>query len=262
MDIKTYFTDVYYQFYNKVDEVDYFISLAIDNSEAYQQAPLPKDHKFFKIAQYTFSAFLSALESCWEIVKVTHDLYCSLHNSASSSITEKYLEDGNKFNQFFDITDSTAFTWYFFLKNARNASCHDGSLILKGSNSNNFCFSTDIHRYKKDVKSKEYLFLKYPSPTEDVITSILQMAVCLIPLFEKKLIKPDLTTEDHKKAVTYNLNSLKDPIFQTVLNSFDGFIKEEFSQAMTKSKAIIYEQKKSCDPIIENWKSKLHKFNS
>jgi len=84
MELKNYAEMVYFQFYRKVEELDYFISEAVDNALKYKNAPAPKDNFHFDKMQFTFSASINALVSIWEIAKLSKSLANALSGVSES----------------------------------------------------------------------------------------------------------------------------------------------------------------------------------
>lgn len=150
MDLKNYAEMVYFQFYRKVEELDFFLKEAVSNALSYKNAPVPKDNFYFDKMQFTFSAYINALVSTWEIAKLSKSLANVLegHPERKGLVAEIHLENKLElFTEYFDC-EPTTYYWFRFMKEARNANGHDGSLALNGGNVQEFLFQTDLHRYK------------------------------------------------------------------------------------------------------------------
>ena len=248
----TYYHSVYNQFYNKINEVDYFLNLAVDNYKIYKASPKPRDIKQFHKIQYIFSAFLSASESCWEIVKVTQDLTEMKDSSKKYKVSETQLENEQFFNKYFNTNDINLYNLYQFLKKARNACCHDGTISFNGGEDDKLNFMTDIIRYEK--KNGSYNFVSYSSPDEDVITIMINIALYLIPLFETKLISPpDLTENELLQQATAMITSIKDTSFKHILESFGQKQIIETTKNALKDFGSKIDRKSEAENIYTNW---------
>lgn len=212
MDLTHYAEMVYFQFYRKVAEIDFFIEEAIDNARKYRIAPAPKENFYFDKMQFTFSAFINANVSCWEICKLSISLRNQLESRpAREGLASEYkLEnDSNHFLDYFSESSEQAYDWFKFSKSARNANSHDGSLSLNGGNFQQFLFQTDLHRYKFDMRSKKFIYEHSKSPGTDAISTMLDVAIQLIPLYESKLQKPTITLDQHYEAAKFKIASVK-----------------------------------------------------
>lgn len=211
MEIVHYAENVYYQFYRKSEEVDYFLTLAMENNDAYSKAPSPKDNKFFDVMQFSFSAFLNAISSCWEISKLSIQLHCSLNSidpNAMLPYENKLLDDQDAFEVYFSPGSENSHFWFRFMKAARNASAHDGTYSAFGGNTELFVFPSKIYRYDYDRRKNLFKMAESDVPGISVTASMLAIAYKLLPLFEKKLIKPELTGEDKIKKAKHDLSSI------------------------------------------------------
>lgn len=211
MNIIDYAESVYFQFYRKIDEMDFFISEAVDNWSKYASAPLPKDNTYFNKMQFVFSAFLSALVSSWEISKLSIQLRNSISgvNIRDDLKSENNLEsDLDLFLEYFDIEHDQAFELFKFMKSARNACAHDGSLSLNGGNDRHFLFQTDLHRFKLN-NNKVFIYEFHNSPKNNAMNVMLDLALHLVPLFESKLSRPVISHEMQFEIAEFKLKSLK-----------------------------------------------------
>lgn len=231
MHIIHYAESVYFQFYRKIDEVNFFISEAVDNWRNYTSAPLPKDNAYFNKMQFVFSAFLSALVSSWEISKLSIQLRNAISgvNIRDDLKSESNLEsDVDLFLKYFDVKDEKIFELFKFMKSARNASAHDGSLSLNGGNDRHFLFQTDLHRFKLS-NNKVFIYEHHNSPKNDAMNVMLDLALHLVPVFESKLSRPVISREMQFDIAEFTLKSIKSlpPEFLP--------IKQELIEAMVES---------------------------
>lgn len=210
MDLKNYAEMVYFQFYRKVDELDYFIREAIDNALNYKDALIPKDNLYFDKMQFTFSAYINALVSTWEVAKLSKSLANDLSGRPEREglLSERKLESSQQtFAEYFDC-DPAVHTWFRFMKDARNANAHDGSLALNGGNVSEFLFQTDLHRYKWDRDSRRFAYEVSESPKGNAVRVMLKAAIALVPIFENKLERPELSIEDHYASAKFKFESI------------------------------------------------------
>jgi len=263
LNITTYFENVFHQFYAKADEVDFFIMKAYTNYDEYKNTPIPKSGKHLLAMQCYFSAFLTALETCWEISKVSIDLSLIVSNDEKDSIysqnkkpSEGKLEnDKEYFKQYFE-TDDTHYYWFSFLKEARNASAHDGSLSLNGGNTEKFLFLTDIYRFR-NLNGKKYEFVTAKSPSEDALTAMLMMAIYLIPLFESKLIRPIIGDEDQRQIALFRLQSIKEQGFQDMFK----IMQDQITNALVEVQKEASLKQNNASSLIIKWNEALKKYS-
>lgn len=211
MELYDYADTVYFQFYRKVEEVDYFIREAVSNAIMYVSAPSPKDNALCNKMQFTFSAYVNALVSCWEISKLSIQLNNQLAGQPlrEGLVGESKLESTRvHFATFFGSDDNETYECFRFIKTARNANSHDGSLALNSGNEFLFSFGTDLHRYSL---SRADVFVQdtFGSPSGDAISCMVNAAMRLAPLFEGKLCRPVITAEQHYKTAEFKFASLK-----------------------------------------------------
>ena len=248
----SYFSSVYNQFYNKIYEVDYFLNLLVDNYKIYRTSISPRDIKQFHIIQYIFSAFLSATETCWEIAKVTQDLAEMKDSSQNHKVSETKLENEEYFKNYFATNDTNLYNLFQFLKKARNASCHDGTISFNGGENDKLYFYTDIIRYEK--RNGSYIFVSYPSPKEDVITIMFNMALKLIPLFEAKLIAPPkLTDNELLQQATSMITSIQATSFKNILNSIGQNQIIQATKKALKDINLLDNHKLEAEKLYLNW---------
>lgn len=186
-------------FYEKLEEVDFFLNELVNEYVLYKSTSIPRDIKHLNKSRFLFSALLNALFSQWEIVKLSIQLenYSNAKNVDSGLQSEYDLETKIEiFNTFFNSENKTNFEWFNFFKNSRNASTHDGTIALNGGSGDEFRFSSDIFRYKFNKKTKAFVLVNSNSPSSCAITAVISMCVILIPLFEKKLSKINLTNNN------------------------------------------------------------------
>lgn len=233
MEIVHYAENVYFQFYRKSEEVDYFLRLAIENSDAYSDAPCPKDNKFFDVMQFSFSAFLNAISSCWEISKLSIQLHCSINSidpNAMLPYENKLLEDQHAFEGYFSPTSEHSHFWFRFMKSARNASAHDGTYSAFGGNTELFMFPSKLYRYDYDRRKNVFQMVESDVPGISVTASMLAIAYKLLPLFESKLIKPELTGEDQVKKAKHNLSSVAHTMQGVPLEALEWLLLQMIEQ--------------------------------
>jgi hypothetical protein len=219
MDLKSYAEMVYFQFYRKVEELDFFITEASENALKYKDAPIPKDNFYFDKMQFTFSAFINALISTWEIAKLSKSLANELKGlpSREGLFSERTLESNSQaFSEYFDC-DLDLYYWFSFMKDARNASAHDGSLALNGGNVEELLFQTDLHRFKWDRGKKCFEYVASESPKGNAVRVIVNAAFALVPIFENKLERPSLSLDEHYTSAKFKLESIPN-----LLDNFRG----------------------------------------
>lgn len=189
-----YFENVAFQFYNKVEEVDYFLQTSIANHEAYKSKPTPRPAGHIAIAQHNFSAFISALYATWEIVKLTHDLAKEVDGVPPDTKGEWLLKSqAHPFTQYFKGSTPQDFQLYQFLQQARHATNHDGSMALNGGIEDEFCFFGPIDRFEPQRLPKansKFQRIVTRAPDMIAIRTMRQLAIRLLPLFEQKLRRP------------------------------------------------------------------------
>jgi hypothetical protein len=211
MDFEQYFENVYFQFYNKIDEVDCFLKLSIDNHTQYSNSKIPRDFSHFNTAQFYFSAFINSLISTWEIAKLTISIENTVDklDSQNNIIKEKLLSNKDDFLKYFDGANNEDFELFNFLKVARNACSHDGTISLNGARDDKFNFIGDFERYDFNNSDKKFTYTCFEPPQHDAIKTMLLMATRLLPLFETKLKKPKrpyLFEELHPNAMDKSQN--------------------------------------------------------
>ena len=133
--------------------------------------------------------------STWEISKLTIQIENSiLNNEHRDGLTSEPVlaADCPKFMEYFKNSTASDHELFKFLKSARNACAHDGTMSLNGGMGDTFNFMSDLQRYEyNDKKSKKcFEFVSLTPPQQDAISCMLLMAIRLIPLFEVKLKKP------------------------------------------------------------------------
>ncbi|UJW79396.1 hypothetical protein [Hydrogenophaga sp. SL48] len=252
MDLKNYAEIVYFQFYRKVEELDFFITEAADNAFSYKDAPAPKDNFYFDKMQFTFSACINALVSTWEIAKLSKSLANELGGLSEREglVSEMNLESNPQvFAEYFDC-DPAVHYWFRFMKDARNANAHDGSFALNGGNIEEFLFQTDLHRFKWDGKSKRFAYVVSESPKGNAVCVILKAAIALVPAFENKLERPILSLGDHYASAKFKLESIVG-----LLNNFRGK-ESELIGSMVQAQ-IGGQKNRSCEKQLESWARKL-----
>lgn len=197
MNFENYFENVFFQFYNKVDEVDFYLEKSIENHKTYAETPTPRNIEQFNTAQFYFSAFINALISTWEISKLTIQIENSLLNNEHRSGLASEIEladDCSKFMEYFKASKESDHELFKFLKTARNACAHDGTMSLNGGVGDTFNFLGNLQRYEYNNKKEKKCFehVSLAPPQQDAISCMLLMAIRLIPLFEGKLKRPKL----------------------------------------------------------------------
>jgi hypothetical protein len=205
MTLDHYFENVYFQFYSKIEEVEFYLQKSIDNHREYAESPLPRNIAHFNIAQFYFSAFINALISTWEISKLTIKLENSIlkNEDRNGLVGEKELaSDCSKFMGYFKGSKKSDHELFKFLKSSRNACAHDGTMSLNGGTGDTFSFMGDLHRYEYNEKKKCFESATSVSPQQDAISSMLLMATRLIPLFEEKLKKPEINSYPLKELAS------------------------------------------------------------
>lgn len=248
MELKSYAEMVYFQFYRKVDELDFFIREAVDNALKYKVAPLPKDNIYFDKMQFTFSAYINALVSIWEVAKLSKSLANDLNGNPERDglVSENRLETDRQFFSDYFECDVEVYGWFCFMKDARNANAHDGSLALNGGDCEHFLFQTDLHRYKKSRQTKRFEYEVSTSPKGNAVFAMLEAAVALVPIFEEKLERPKLSREDHIASAKFKLESITG-----LLDRFSGR-EDELINAMVSAQHK-GQQVRSCAAHIESW---------
>ncbi len=252
MDLKNYAEMVYFQFYRKVDELDFFIREAVDNALSYKDAPIPKDNLYFDKMQFTFSAYINALVSTWEIAKLSISLANNLSGRPERDgfLSERELESSRQtFAEYFDC-DPAVHKWFRFMKDARNANAHDGSLALNGGNVNAFLFQTDLHRYKWDRGASRFVYEVSESPKGNAVCVMLKTAIALVPIFENKLERPELSIEDHYASAKFKLESIPG-----LLESFRDK-QTEIIEAMVQSQ-LDGQKGRDCREQLGSWTQRL-----
>lgn len=248
MNILHYSENVYYQFFRKLDEVGYFLNEAVINQEEYKDASLPKDNKFFDKMQFTFSAFLGALVSTWEISKLSLELENFIDGRAKNHKlpSERLLtSDFSEFKNFFTLADNEMHNWFCFLKAARNASAHDGSCAVNGGNVEIFKFQTHIHRFGWEKSTNEFKYLYTPAAQCSAVTSMLAMAYKLSPLFFSKLKCPAISPEVGKEIGRFNIDSSLD------LNALPNDVRDQIINSL--SAARLNTPKGNIDEKVTKW---------
>jgi hypothetical protein len=256
MNIKVYFQNIYFQFYSKADEANYFLHSSCDIYDEYISLPIPRDVKYLSKLQFNFSAFLSSLESCWEIVKVSIDLKNQFLDLKIPRISEKDFLEFDKFSLFFNNTDTEIHNLFIFMKDARNASIHDGSINLNGGSTEKFYFMTGLCRFIKG-KNGEFTFSYTKPPTDDAISVMIKMALKLLPLFESKLEKPNLTYEEHRESILDKINSVTILPFSIP----DNIIEQILPSLIEQEKKISDTKHEYISKNIECWKILLDKYS-
>ncbi|MGL4316460.1 MAG: hypothetical protein ACRCTL_07575 [Pseudomonas sp.] len=198
MNLENYFENVFFQFYNKVDEVGFYLEKSIENHKAYAATPIPRDIEQFNTAQFYFSAFINALISTWEISKLTIQIENALQNKEHRTGLASEIalaEDHSKFMGYFKSSKESDHELFKFLKSARNACAHDGTMSLNGGVGDKFNFLGSLQRYEYNSQKEKKCFehVSLAPPQQDAISCMLLMAIRLIPLFEEKLKRPKLT---------------------------------------------------------------------
>lgn len=252
MDLKNYSEMVYFQFYRKVDELDYFITEAVDNALRYKDAPIPKDNLYFDKMQFTFSAYINALVSTWEVAKLSKSLANDLSSRPEREglLSERELENSQQtFVEYFDC-DPAVHAWFRFMKDARNANAHDGSLALNGGNVYEFLFQTDLHRYKWDRGSRRFEYEVSKSPKGNAVCVMLKAAIALVPIFENKLERPELSIEDHYASAKFKLESIP-----RLLEKFQDK-QTEIIESMVQSQ-LGGQKGRDCKKQLESWSKRL-----
>ena len=255
MDLKNYAEMVYFQFYRKVEELDFFIKESIGNALSYKTAPVPKDDFYFDKMQFTFSAFINALVSTWEIAKLSKSLANNLDGlpERKGLVSERDLEiNPQLFAEYFDCEVAVSY-WFRFMKDARNANAHDGSLALNGGNVKEFLFQTDLHRYKWDRPSRSFVYEVSESPKGDAVCVMLKTAIALIPIFENKLERPELSLDDHYASAKFKLESI--PGFLEPFREQESEIIESMVQAQLNG-----QKHRNCERQLESWARELEKM--
>lgn len=252
MDLKNYAEMVYFQFYRKVEELDFFITEAADNALNYKDAPIPKDNFYFDKMQFTFSACINALVSTWEIAKLSKSLANELGGlpEREGLVSEMDIESNPQiFAEYFDC-DPAVHYWFRFMKDARNANAHDGSLALNGGNVEEFLFQTDLHRFKWDRRSKRFAYVASESPKGNAVCVMLKAAIALVPVFESKLERPALTLEDYYASAKFKLESIP--------GLLDKFREKESEIIESMVQAQLDGQKdRNCEKQLETWSRQL-----
>ncbi len=225
--ISTYQHNIEHFFNEKLSEIDFFLDALTNNYVLYKSTPIPRDIKHLYISNFLFSAILNALFSQWEIVKLT----IQLENHINAKEINAGLVGDHKlesklfhFNDYFKPTITDSFEWFKFLKNARNASSHDGTITLNGGSGDEFRFSSDICRYKFDKDSKTFILMSADCPSGCAVTAIITMCLILIPLFEKKLKtlnSPDLSMSEIIKENIKLSKFMPPEMMKLVLASID-----------------------------------------
>jgi|GEM_PF-3687184 len=253
MNLKNYAEMVYFQFYRKVEELDFFVNEAVDNALSYKDAPIPKDNFYFDKMQFNFSAYINSLVSTWEIAKLSKSLANELSGvpERDGLPFESELESNQQiFVEYFDCDPSVHY-WFRFMKDARNANAHDGSLALNGGNSEEFLFQTDLHRFKWDRKSKRFAYVASESPKGNAVIAILKAALALVPVFENKLERPALSLDDHCASAKFKLESIP--------GLLDNFRDKETEIIEAMVQAQLGGQKyRNCEKQMESWFRKLN----
>ena len=210
--ISTYQLNIECFFYEKLCEIDYFLEMLVNEYEVYRSTPAPRDIKHLDKSNFLFSAILNALFSQWEILKLLIQLenYANGRNVKSGINKEDELEKNSTlFNEFFNTEINDSFGWFIFFKNARNASTHDGTIILNGGSDCEFRFSNNIYRYKLDNKSKKFILAKADCPSGCAITAIITMCLVLTALFERKLKEINLADLSLNQQIKENIEVSK-----------------------------------------------------
>jgi hypothetical protein len=249
MNIFYYAECVHFQFFRKVDELDFFLDAALTNALNFKRTPPPKSIQFASVMEYTFSSFLNAAISAWEIVKLSNQLTNSINGkSINDNIpTEKKLEsDYQVFCNYFGIENQEIHKLFVFLKSARNASAHDGTISVNGGTYDEFLFMTDIHRYI--INSNTFEEKTFETPNGNVIKCMYDIALLLIPLFHSKLQIINIPEGlDYEIAeFIYEIN--KDPEYKTFLAS----MKEQYIKSIINSR--------KSRPNTESIKDKVKKW--
>jgi len=252
MDLKNYAEMVYFQFYRKVDELDFFISEAMDNALRYKDSPVPKDNIYFNKMQFSFSAYINALVSTWEVAKLSQSLANDLDAlpEREGLISERDLETNPQvFAEYFDCNPAVNY-WFRFMKDARNANAHDGSLALNGGNAEEFLFQTDLYRYKWNRRSKRFEYEASQSPKGNAVGVMLRAAIALVPAFESKLKRPELSLDDHYAAAKFKLESIP--------GLLDKFREKESEMIDSMVQAQLAGQKdRNCAEQLDSWTRQL-----
>lgn len=254
MNLKNYAEMVYFQFYRKVDELNFFIEEAFSNGIKYRDAPIPKENTYFDKMQFNFSAYINALVSVWEIAKLSRCLTNQLEGRPARMglVSEAKLEDDAKiFSEYFGCSPAVH-NWFRFMKDARNANAHDGSLALNGGDVKEFLFLTDLHRYKWSTKSSRFEYEISESPKGNAVCLMLNAAIALVPVFENKLERPELFLEDHFASAKFKIESI---------HGFPNEFREKMPELIEHMvQAQLGGQKgRNCEKQLESWikKTKL-----
>jgi len=219
MNFEDYFENVYFQFYNKVDEVEFYLQNSIDNHSNYALTAIPRDIKFLNIAQFYFSAFINALTSTWEIAKLS----IKIENPNSSSIRETVLTNNEaEFLRYFTGATVQDHKLFQFLKFSRNACSHDGTMALSGGVGNSFNFSGIIERFDFESSNNTFTHAQIEPPQGDAIKAMLLMATKLVPLFEAKLKMP--TRPYSFEVILPNAMTEKRQNIQNFVNKFSALL--------------------------------------
>ena len=249
MELIGYAELVYFHFYRKVDEVNYFIQEAVSIAENYKTVSPEERNFMFDKMQFTFSAYINALISCWEISKVSIELSNDLNDLhyKNGIPSENDLEnDLGKFIEYFSC-DETSHRWFKFMKDVRNANAHDGTATVNGGDDHNFLIQTALDRFTRDRKTKKLTRQTSVSPKKNAIAVILDTAIALIPLFEAKLNRPTLSMEDHRSFAKFKLSAI--PGFM------DDFLnqEEELIAAMVGAQLQI-QNGRNCSEYLTKWR--------
>lgn len=241
MTIEEYQNEIYYHFFNKVQEVDFFLNLCINNYIEYSEQNLPKNIKFLYNFQYLFSAFLNSLSSVWEISRLS----CELANE--KIISETQLEKSfNIFSEFFELKDEETYNLFIFMKHARNASAHDGTITLNSGMGDKFYFGNSLKRYKKYKDS--FSFINIKSPSEDAITILIKMAYFLVPIFKNKLMNKNYKVVKKYEVPELDIpESIKIMMKKSFLEDYDNIEKK-----LEKTRNLKYEN------TLSRWKNLLY----
>lgn len=214
MTLNEYFENVAFQFYSKVEEVDFFLQAAIDHHAAYASTPDQRTIRPMVEAQFYFSAFISALVSTWEIAKLTHKLAGELEGTAVKLEWEwRLASQATPFLTFFEGANERDFALFRFLKQARNATIHDGTLALNGGTNDMFCLFGPIDRFESPgIKGSKSNFQRVTvlPPDVDAIEAMRQLAVRLLPLFEQQLKRPNKLSGIQETLWKKNKTKVKD----------------------------------------------------
>ncbi len=197
MKLVDYHLNSYCQFYDKAKEVEYFLQRSLDNHSEYVRAPIPRDFRYFQVAQFYFSAFMNSLISTWEISRLTisTDNVLTGRDANEGIVSERKLaEKKDEFLMYFSGATEQDYHLFRFLKHARNACAHDGTITLNGGTGDAFRFMGNLERFelvKAKSNKKEFVHFCIAPPQEDAIRTMLLMSTRLVPLFESKLRVPD-----------------------------------------------------------------------